>query len=106
MTKVVLTVILTYLLTQTVSFNYQKHLNNAITKAKELYTKHFGKDKSWHFLGYDATEYPGTDENLRRINREKWEKYYECLIKQNQSLTNHGSIIPEAILAFEGESVT
>lgn len=88
------------------SFSFRSKINDLIKKAKEFYRKQFHKDKTWHFLGYDKTEYPGTDEKLLNVNREKWQEYYDCLKKQEDSLENHGSIIPEALLAFQGQLIT
>lgn len=87
------------------SIGFNKVLNSAISHAKNLYKSRFTKDKSWHFLGYDPTEYPRTNERYQKLHREKWQEYYDCLLKQEEELKYHGSMIPEAVLAIEGESV-
>lgn len=87
-------------------FKFRAKIKDTISKAKELYKKKFLKDKTWHFLGYDKTEYPGTDKGMLKINVGKWNEYYACLKKQENSLENHGSIIPEAIVAYEGQLIT
>lgn len=72
-------------------------------KSKESFNKKFGRDKSWHFLGFDLTEYPGTNEQYRQLNKEKWSKYYNCLNSKNLPTT---SVTPEAIETIEGGSIT
>ena len=74
-------------------------------KSKEAYKKKFGKDKTWHFLGHDLTEFPGTNENYRQINKEKWDEYYACLMAQNTNLGRTMSITPESLQIFESTSV-
>lgn len=74
-------------------------------KAKQMYNKKFGKDKTWHFLGHDAAEFPGANEKFRMINEEKWQDYYDCLTEQKASLGSKKSLIPKAVLTFEGGSV-
>lgn len=72
-------------------------------KSKEAYKKKFGKDKTWHFLGYDLTEYPGTNEKYRQINKDKWSDYYACLKEQD---ANHdSSLTPEAVQVVESSSI-
>lgn len=104
----VIVLILVILVTfkQTFCFNLFSKINDVIKKAKDFYKKKYHKDKTWQFLGYDKTEYPGTDQQLLNLNREKWNTYYDCLKKQEDSLENHGSIIPEAVLAFEDQLIT
>lgn len=91
--------------TESSSFNFRQKLNKAIENGKSFYKSKYGKDKTWHFLGHDASEYPGTDEELRKIQMEKWDDYYVCLAKQENNIGEHGSVIAEAVLAFEGESI-
>lgn len=76
-----------------------------LNKAKAYYKSQFGKDKTWHFLGYDVSEYPGANAEYRKINKEKWNEYYECLKIQNDNLGVHRSVTPEAVQAFEGSFV-
>lgn len=87
------------------ALNFREKLNQAVSKAKSIYKNRFGKDKTWHFLGHDKSEYPGADKAMRKIQADKWEEYYECLKKQENNFGKHGSIIPEAVLALEGESI-
>lgn len=73
-------------------------------KAKNAYNKKFGKDKTWHFLGHDLTEYPGTNAKYRAINKEKWDDYYACLTALDDSMANQ-AITPEAIQGIEASSI-
>lgn len=85
---------------------FKNNLQQIKEKAKNYYKSKFGKDKTWKFLGYDPMEYPGNNDIYRKKNREKWEEYYECLRQQDKNIREHGSVVPEAILSFEGGSVT
>lgn len=75
-------------------------------KAKKYYKSKFHKDKTWKFLGYDTAEYPGANDEYRNMNREKWDEYYKCLRRQDSDIGEHGSAIPEAVVGFEGGSIT
>ncbi|XP_064211797.1 uncharacterized protein LOC103314839 [Tribolium castaneum] len=74
-------------------------------KSKEAYKKKFGKDKTWHFLGFDLTEYPGTNEKYRQLNKDKWGDYYACLEEQNSNVGHDFSVTPEAVQVVESGSV-
>lgn len=74
-------------------------------KAKEVYKKNFKKDKTWHFLGFDNTEYPGTNSEYRKIQAEKWDRYYNCLNSQSTSFKSKMGAVPEALLAFQGSFI-
>jgi hypothetical protein len=50
-------------------------------------------------------EYPGNDDQLQWKIRELWNRYYRCLEEKYQSLGRHKSVMPEAIMVFEGTSV-
>lgn len=102
--KVLAVAIAATLIIQTNCF-LSKNLKNIKEKAKQYYKSKFQKDKSWQFLGYDVTEYPGTNSKYREIHRQKWEEYYSCLHEQKQNLGPHGSATPEAVLGFEGGTV-
>lgn len=80
------------------------NLKDITEKAKKYYKSKFGKDKTWKFLGYDVSEYPGSNDKYRNENKQKWEEYYECLRQQDKNIGEHGSVVPEAILGFEGGS--
>lgn len=84
---------------------FESSLKKIKNKAKNIYKSKFGKDKTWHYLGYDLSEYPGTNEKFRQKNREKWNEYYECLKTQEKHLGEELSITPEALLAFETNSI-
>ncbi|XP_044744457.1 Ig-like V-type domain-containing protein FAM187A [Coccinella septempunctata] len=71
-------------------------------KAKEKYQI---RQKTTNFLGYDPSEYPGSNEHYRKLNKEKWDIYYECLLAQEKNLGIHRSASPVAIAALEGTSV-
>ncbi|XP_045468451.1 Ig-like V-type domain-containing protein FAM187A [Harmonia axyridis] len=58
-----------------------------------------------NYLGYDLSEYPGTNDHFRKLNKEKWDLYYECLKAQENNLGHHQSINPIAIAALESASV-
>lgn len=92
-----------FLLTEALFKNNLKQIKE---KAKNYYKSKFGKDKTWKFLGYDPAEYPGNNDKYRSENRQKWEEYYDCLRQQDTNIGEHGSVVPEAILGFEGGSVT
>lgn len=101
-------ILLTFLLIDvnfTLALFGSDHLKKIKEKAKKYYKKKFGKDKTWTFLGYDITQYPGANEKYRQIHRKEWEVYYTCLKEQNDNLGEHGSAIPEAVLGFEGGTV-
>lgn len=85
---------------------FKTNINQLKEKAKNYYKSKFGKDKTWKFLGYDPAEFPGSNDKYRTGNQQKWEEYYECLRKQDSNIGEHGSVVPEAILGFEGGSVT
>ncbi|KAH0808598.1 hypothetical protein GEV33_014190 [Tenebrio molitor] len=88
--------------THTIFSNALKKLKQ---KSKEAYKKKFGKDKTWHFLGFDLTEYPGTNEKYRQMNKEKWDDYYGCLEAQNTNLGRDFSVTPEAVQVVESSSI-
>lgn len=100
----ILLVLITIDLDLTEAF-FDDKLKKIKEKAKKYYKKKFGKEKSWTFLGYDITQYPGANEKYRAIHRKEWEEYYTCLKEQNDNLGEHGSAIPEAVLGFEGGTV-
>jgi hypothetical protein len=50
-------------------------------------------------------EYPGNDPKLRQEIQKLWRSYYVCLLKKYKSLGPHKSVMPEAIMVFEGSSV-
>lgn len=74
-------------------------------KAHKYYKIKLEKDKTWQFLGYDISEYPGANEKYRDIHKKQWEEYYNCLREQNSNLGMHGSATPEAVLGFEGGTI-
>lgn len=79
---------------------------NSWKKIKELASKtHKTKNKALNFLGYEKSEYPGTNEEYLEINREKWATYYQCLQDQNDHLGKYLTVSPEAILGFEGNYI-
>lgn len=84
---------------------FKTNLKAIKEKAKKYYKSKFGKDKTWKFLGYDVAEYPGSNDKYRAENRQKWEEYYQCIQEQDRNIGKHGSVVPEAILGFEGGSV-
>jgi hypothetical protein len=49
-------------------------------------------------------EYPGNNPQLLQEIRQLWEKYYACLQKKYESLGPQKSLMPEAIMVFEGSS--
>lgn len=85
---------------------FKTNLKDIKEKAKKYYKSKFGKDKTWKFLGYDVSEYPGSNDKYRKENQQKWEEYYDCLREQDTNIGEHGSVVPEAILGFEGGSAT
>lgn len=99
--KVLAVAIATTIILQTDCF-LNKNLNKIKEKAKQYYKSKFQKDKSWQFLGYDITEYPGANSKYRDIHKQKWEEYYSCLLQQKKNIGQHGSTTPEAVLGFEG----
>lgn len=103
--KVLVVAVCASLLLQINCFLQNKHLNKIKEKAKKYYKSKFGKDKSWQFLGYDITEYPGANSKYRDIHRQKWEEYYNCLAEQKKNIGQHGSATPEAVLGFKGGTV-
>lgn len=74
-------------------------------KAQKIYKSKFGKDKTWHFLGHDASEYPGSNHKYLQLNKQKWNEYYDCLQKRKDSLGLAKTITPEALQGFIGYSV-
>ncbi|XP_069682064.1 Ig-like V-type domain-containing protein FAM187A [Periplaneta americana] len=52
-----------------------------------------------------SLEYPGNDPQLRWEIRQLWDDYYSCLEKKLKSLGSQKSVMPEAIMVFEGSSV-
>jgi hypothetical protein len=50
-------------------------------------------------------EYPGNDPQLRQEIRQLWKKYYACLQRKYESLGPQKTVMPEAIMVFEGSSV-
>ncbi|CAH0550924.1 unnamed protein product [Brassicogethes aeneus] len=101
--SILLSIFLTGILVEASIFS--SSLKKLKEKAKSIYKKNFGKDKTWQYTGTDPTEYPGLNHEYRKIQKAKWEKYYECLIVQNKSLDGKISATPEAILGYEGSSV-
>ncbi|KAG5886478.1 hypothetical protein JTB14_026738 [Gonioctena quinquepunctata] len=73
-------------------------------KASSIY-KSKRKGKALNFLGQDVTEFPGTNPKLLGINEAKWGEYYACLKSQNDSLGKYLTVIPEAVLGFEGSNI-
>lgn len=71
-------------------------------KAKEKFKN---QQSTKNFLGYDQSEFPGTNDHFRKLNKEKWDTYYECLKAQENNLGHHQSMGPVAIAALEGGSV-
>lgn len=85
---------------------FKTNLKQIKEKAKHYYKSKYGKDKTWKFLGYDPSEFPGSNDKYRNGNRQKWDEYYECLRQQDANIGEHGSVVPEAVLGFEGGSIT
>jgi len=50
-------------------------------------------------------EYPGNDPQLQWEIQQLWQKYYACLQKKYESLGPQKSVMPEAIMVFEGSYV-
>jgi hypothetical protein len=50
-------------------------------------------------------EYPGNDLQVQWEIQQLWQKYYACLKKKYESLGPQKSVMPEAIMVFEGSSV-
>ncbi|VEN61614.1 unnamed protein product [Callosobruchus maculatus] len=74
-------------------------------KASSIFKTKFGKGKALHFLGHDLSEYPASNSEYIKVNKAKWEEYYQCLRKQNESLGSSLSATPEAVLGFEGHNI-
>lgn len=104
--RVTITILLLFINPLFTSALFKTNLKQIKKKAKTYYKSKFGKDKTWKFLGYDVSEYPGSNDKYRHENRQKWEEYYDCLRQQDQNIGQHGSVVPEAILGFEGGSAT
>lgn len=103
--KVELFVIIIFCWKYMFAYNFQHVLNKAKARANSLYKKSEYGNENMHFLGYDRSEYPGTNADRRRRQAAKWEEYYSCLRQQESNIGKYGSIIPEAVLALEGESI-
>nr|CAI5833635.1 unnamed protein product [Callosobruchus analis] len=74
-------------------------------KASSIFKTKFGKGKALHFLGHDVSEFPASNSEYIKVNKAKWEEYYQCLRKQNESLGSRLSATPEAVLGFEGHNI-
>ncbi|XP_065171309.1 uncharacterized protein [Atheta coriaria] len=81
---------------------FSSKVNKLKNRAKDMYKKHFKKEKKWHFMGQDPALYPGTNDKYKQENAAKWEDYYNCLREQEKSIGEHGTPIPEATQGFEG----
>ncbi|CAG9858446.1 unnamed protein product, partial [Phyllotreta striolata] len=56
-------------------------------------------------MGNALSDYPGTNPKYIKINEDLWEEYYSCLKHQEENLGSYLSMIPQAILGFEGSSI-
>jgi hypothetical protein len=50
-------------------------------------------------------EYPSNNPQLQLEIQQLWQKHYACLQKKYESLGPQRSVMPEAIMVFEGSSV-
>lgn len=103
--KIFTTIIITSIVIIQTNGLFKKNLNKIKEKAKQYYKNKFGRDKSWQFLGYDITEYPGANSHYREIHKQQWDEYYKCLEEQKENIGQHGSATPEAVVGFEGGTV-
>lgn len=83
---------------------FKSHLKKLKSKAKEWYKDKTGKNKPWQFSD-DTTEYPGTNQKYIDLHTQRWQEYYNCLNHQKHIIGEKGSVIPEAVYGFQGESV-
>lgn len=102
--KVFLTILCIGFLIRNADGIFGDKLKKIKEKAKTFYKSKFGKNTTWHFLGHDASEYPGASEEYKKLNKEKWDDYYECLKFQEERLGKHRSVIPESTYVFKGGS--
>jgi hypothetical protein len=70
---------------------------NAFLKGMKL-------SQTGEFPSDSGLEYPKNDQ-LRWEIRQLWKNYYACLQKKYESLGPYKSVMPEAIMMFEGSSV-
>ncbi|CAH1176230.1 unnamed protein product [Phaedon cochleariae] len=102
--KIIVIQILILLILHITDALFGKSLKKLREKATGIYRKK-NKGKPLNYLGYDQTEYPGTNPKKIQIHQQKWNDYYTCLKAQNESLGKYQAVTPEAILAFDGNNI-
>lgn len=80
---------------------FKHRMQGVQEKAKGYFKSQFGKS-SMNFMGLESSDYPGTNAEYRKINRDKWQVYYECLALRQRALEQHHTIPPEAKVAVVG----
>lgn len=56
-------------------------------------------------MNINEYEYPGNNETLKKLHREQWLEYYECLKDRYAKTGPEKTIYPVALMALEGTSV-
>jgi hypothetical protein len=93
-------IILVLIQQQCEAFSFTK-----LTQNLRDFLKGKAQPKFAEFPSESGLEYPGNDPQLRQEIRQLWEKYYACLQDKYGSLGPQKSLMPEAIMVFEGSSV-
>jgi hypothetical protein len=86
----------------------QQQCDTLFTKLKQKlrnFLKGRTQPKFAEFPSETGLEYPGNDPQLLHEIRQLWKKYYACLQKKYESLGPQKSLMPEAIMVFEGSSL-
>nr|CAD7571066.1 unnamed protein product [Timema californicum] len=74
-------------------------------KIKEFFSKKTKIPKEGEFVRESELYYPGMNRQLLEIIGQMWEQYYECLNISHTTIGPHRSVMPEAVMVFEGGSV-
>lgn len=79
---------------------FKSRMKGVQNMAKDYFKTKFGKN-SKNILGIETSEYPGTNPEYRKINKEKWQIYYDCLEMQKSAISAQNTLTPEAVVAVE-----
>lgn len=102
--KLIITLIIIIILNGIIgtrAFGFKSRMKGVKEKAKEYFKSGFGK-KTLNFLGLESSDYPGTNPEYRKINKDKWQIYYDCLGERKQEIASLHTVPPEAKIAVVG----
>ncbi|KAF7286903.1 hypothetical protein GWI33_003170 [Rhynchophorus ferrugineus] len=83
---------------------FTSSLDKIKKKAQAAYGKK-QKGEALNLYGHPKNEYPYFNNKYRDENRAQWQTYYDCLRDQSEHIGPQKTVVPEAILGFEGSFI-